>query len=40
MKNALFKVYNVPILYAPWAYYPIRDDQRSTGFLLPHVGNS
>jgi LPS-assembly protein len=39
-KNAVFKIKSVPILYLPVVYYPIRDDQRSTGFLFPHVGNS
>jgi LPS-assembly protein len=39
-KNALFKVKSVPAFYVPVLYYPIRNDQRSTGFLLPHIGNS
>jgi LPS-assembly protein len=39
-KNALFKVKSVPVFYLPVLVYPIRDDQRSTGFLFPHFGNS
>ena len=39
-KNAVFKVKSVPAFYVPVVYYPIRDDQRSTGFLFPHIGNS
>ena len=40
MKNVLFRVKDFPTLYLPYVYYPIREDQRSTGFLLPHIGNS
>jgi LPS-assembly protein len=39
-RNAVFKVKGVPVFYAPWIYYPIRSDGRSTGFLFPHVGYS
>jgi LPS-assembly protein len=39
-KNALFKVKGVPVFYAPYIYYPIRSDGRSTGFLFPHFGYS
>ena len=39
-KNAVFKVKSVPVFYLPVLVYPIRDDQRSTGFLFPHFGNS
>ena len=38
--NAVFKVKSVPAFYTPVIYYPIRHDQRSTGFLFPHFGNS
>jgi len=38
--NAIFKVKSVPTFYLPVIYYPIREDQRSTGFLFPHVGYS
>jgi len=40
MWNVFFRVKDVPTLYMPYFYYPIREDQRSTGFLLPHIGNS
>lgn len=39
-RNALFKVKAVPALYFPILYYPIDEDGRSTGFLIPHVGSS
>jgi lipopolysaccharide assembly outer membrane protein LptD (OstA) len=39
-KNALLKVKGVPVFYAPYIYYPIRRDGRSTGFLFPHLGYS
>jgi LPS-assembly protein len=38
--NVLFKVKSVPAFYLPVLLYPIRHDQRSTGFLLPHFGYS
>src|SRR6185295_11037121 len=36
----VFRIKSVPAFYLPIMYYPIRDDQRSTGFLLPHLGYS
>jgi LPS-assembly protein len=39
-KNAFFEVKGVPAFYLPYFYYPIRKDNRSTGFLLPHFGYS
>ena len=39
-KNAVFKIKSVPVFYLPYLYYPIREDQRSTGFLFPHFGHS
>jgi LPS-assembly protein len=40
LKNAVFKVKNVPLLYLPVMYYPIPRDDRATGFLMPVYGNS
>jgi lipopolysaccharide assembly outer membrane protein LptD (OstA) len=40
MWNALFRIKDLPVLYFPFFYYPIRRDQRSTGFLIPHAGHS
>jgi len=34
-KNVVLKVKSVPVFYIPYIWYPIRHDQRSTGFLLP-----
>ncbi|MDQ3071397.1 MAG: hypothetical protein M3R55_16910 [Acidobacteriota bacterium] len=39
-KNTVFRVKGVPLLYLPVIYYPLDDDNRSTGFLLPGYGNS
>ena len=39
-KNSVFKVKGIPVFYAPYIYYPIRKDGRSTGFLFPHFGYS
>ncbi len=38
--NVLFRVKNVPAFYLPYLLYPIRNDQRSTGFLFPRFGYS
>ncbi len=40
LKNSVFKVKGVPLMYLPVFYYPIQEDDRSTGFLLPLYGNS
>jgi len=39
-KNVVFRIKSVPAFYLPIIYYPIREDQRSTGFLFPHFGHS
>jgi LPS-assembly protein len=39
-KNSVLKMKGIPVFYAPYIYYPIRKDGRSTGFLIPHVGYS
>lgn len=39
-KNVVFRVKQVPALYVPYLVYPIREDQRSTGFLFPSFGYS
>jgi LPS-assembly protein len=39
-RNVVFKIKSVPVFYLPLLYYPIREDQRSTGFLFPHFGHS
>jgi LPS-assembly protein len=38
LKNAVFKVKNVPLMYLPVFYYPIQEDNRATGFLMPIYG--
>lgn len=40
LTNSWFKVKSVPLMYLPIFYYPIQEDNRSTGFLLPIYGTS
>ena len=39
-RNMTLKVKGVPVFYLPAIYYPIQDDNRATGFLLPSYGTS
>jgi LPS-assembly protein len=39
-RGTILRVKGVPVLYLPMIYYPIREDERSTGFLLPTYGAS
>ena len=39
-RNTVLRVKGVPVLYLPFVYYPIQDDDRATGFLLPTYGTS
>ncbi len=39
-RNMVLKVKGVPVLYLPIVYYPIQDEERATGFLLPTYGAS
>jgi LPS-assembly protein len=40
LHNMVFRVKGVPLFYLPYAYYPLKKEQRSTGFLLPSYGSS
>ncbi len=40
LTNSLFKVKGVPVLYLPVFYYPINEEDRATGFLIPTYGSS
>ena len=40
LKNAIFSVKGVPMLYTPILYYPTKKDDRSTGFLIPTLGST
>lgn len=40
LTNALLKVKGVPAFYLPIMYYPIQEDDRATGFLIPVYGSS
>jgi LPS-assembly protein len=39
-RNMVLRVKGVPLLYLPIVYYPIQNDDRATGFLLPTYGTS
>ncbi len=39
LRNSVFKVKGVPLLYLPIFYYPMEEDDRSTGFLMPIYGS-
>jgi LPS-assembly protein len=40
LTNAVLKVKNVPVFYLPAFYYPIQEDDRATGFVMPIYGAS
>ena len=40
LRNAVIQVKDVPVFYLPVLYYPIQEDDRATGFLLPQYGSS
>ena len=40
LRNSVFKVKGVPLMYLPLFYYPIQEDDRATGFLIPTYGAS
>jgi LPS-assembly protein len=40
LRNAVFSVKGVPMLYTPILYYPTKRDDRATGFLLPTYGTT
>ena len=39
-RNMVLRVKGVPLMYLPVIYYPIQDDERATGFLMPTYGRS
>ena len=40
LRNAVVRVKDVPVFYLPMLYYPIQEDDRATGILLPQYGSS
>jgi LPS-assembly protein len=40
LRNTVFRVKGVPLMYLPVFYYPLQEDDRATGFLIPVYGNS
>ena len=40
LRNAVLRVKGVPLMYLPLFYYPVQEDDRATGFLMPTYGTS
>lgn len=40
LTNAIFRVKGVPLMYLPAFYYPVQEDDRATGFLMPTYGST
>jgi LPS-assembly protein len=40
LRDAVFRVKGVPMLYTPILYFPTKEDGRATGFLIPTYGIS
>ena len=40
MQDVVFRIKNIPVFYLPYLRYPLKEDGRGTGFLIPAVGNS
>ncbi len=40
LHHPLLKLKSLPVFYAPFLYYPLDEQGRATGFLLPQIGNS
>ena len=40
LRNSVLEVKGVPVFYLPVLYYPIQEDDRATGFLMPMYGAS
>lgn len=39
-RHTVLYVKGVPVFYLPWIYYPMQDDGRATGILMPTYGHS
>ncbi len=39
-RNAIFRLFNVPLLFLPYVTHPAQADARQTGFLIPTIGES
>ncbi|MBN2398935.1 MAG: LPS-assembly protein LptD [Candidatus Aminicenantes bacterium] len=40
LQDVVFRIKNIPVFFLPFLRYPVKKDGRSTGFLIPAVGNS
>ena len=38
--NTVLRVKGVPVMYLPVIYYPLKEEERATGFLMPAYGTS
>lgn len=38
LRNSVFRIKGVPVMYLPIFYYPTQEDDRATGFLMPIYG--
>ena len=39
-RNTWFQLFGIPLLYLPYATHPVDEETRSSGILLPIIGNS
>ena len=40
LRNSVLKIKGVPLFYLPALYFPVQEDDRATGFLMPTYGAS
>ena len=40
LRNSVLKIKGVPLFYLPAMYFPVQQDDRATGFLMPTYGAS
>ncbi len=40
LQDVVFRIKNIPVFFLPFLRYPVKKDGRTTGFLIPAVGNS
>ena len=39
-KNTIFRLYNIPVFFLPYATHPTDSEERQSGFMIPIIGNS
>lgn len=40
MTGSVVRLFGVPVFYMPWAKFPIKKEERQSGFLIPSTGSS